>query len=164
MKPFLAFSCFLFSLSANSAFAQTSAAKSVVFSIVQGAYDNFPSDSDGVGSDFQISFSFTSGAESVLRSDDLVLNLSSPSLDLNVDLPAYTNYVGQSTKIDFMKVELDRDGRFKADSDRAVLLVNKNNSTTTAGRFKAMLLFIGQNVPGRSPRPSYNFTISCPNR
>jgi len=164
MKTLLTLAYFLCSVSAVFAIAQTAVAKSVSCSILQGAYDNFPDDSDGAGADFQIALSFTSGAETVLRSEDLVLNLSSPSLELNVDLPAYTNYIGQSTKIDFMKVEVDRDGKFKTDSDRAVFLVNKTGTASTTGRFKAMLIFIGQNVPGRSPRPSYNFTISCPNR
>ena len=90
-------------IASNFAFAQTSV---VECTIVEGKYNNFPVDLEG-DSDFKISLSYTSEGKNVLLSNDLILNISSPSSKMNSAIPTYTRFVMESIKVDFNRVTYD---------------------------------------------------------
>jgi hypothetical protein len=145
-------------MTGSMAFAETSV---VECKIVGGVYNNFPSDIKE-GSDIKISLSFTPEGRNVLLSSDLVLNISSPSAEINSSISMYTKFVAESIKVDFNNVTYDENaGKIKYGKEMAILLADKNSNSEGAKEFQATLVYIDFNPNGY--KPSWNFNLTCPN-
>ena len=147
-------------IASNFALAKTSV---VECTIVEGKYNNFPVDMEEGDSDFKISLSYTSEGKNVLLSNDLILNISSPSSKMNSAIPTYTVFVMESIKVDFNFVTYDEKNNQVSGPERAVLLADKNSTDESAKEFQATLIYLGHHEDG-SPWPSWNFDLTCPNR